>query len=427
MAGSLPEDAPPPIPTEAERAGLQLAEDGVGPLVHRLYRVHIRGASLSCEELIARLGEDLDAVAPSEFATFQKVSGEEGRLAVDDELVVRMPGPWDGPVRVVASTPSFFRLATLEGHIEAGQIEFRARPVDGALEFVIEAWARSGDRLSDFVYNRLRMAKETQLHMWMSVLERTAELAGGRRDGGIVVTTRMVDPSGPRPLGGTHSSARAGRLLAELSRRGLNYDPARVGPNPGGAGWHVDEMVEPLPHEASGPPVEGGSWQLARGLMNDYQVADPRMVRAAYRPDSELSGRDMLLQIRFLGLRFHVGVRLGRPYDETRTVGGRQARVAGWDYKTLEGHFEQGQLNYEVWKWLDTGTVEFRLYAVSRVAESGPWLLRLGYRLVGRSRQVDFYRRACRRVRRMTESRLEAERTSRSLSPNEEQLVVEGR
>ena len=48
-------------------------------------------------------------------------------MEVGDEYVVRMPGPWDGPVRVVEVTPTSFRLATLDGHLEAGQIEFRAR------------------------------------------------------------------------------------------------------------------------------------------------------------------------------------------------------------------------------------------------------------------------------------------------------------
>ena len=45
-------------------------------------------------------------------------------MAVGDEYVVRMPGPWDGPVRVVERTPTAFRFATLEGHLEAGQIRF---------------------------------------------------------------------------------------------------------------------------------------------------------------------------------------------------------------------------------------------------------------------------------------------------------------
>jgi uncharacterized protein (UPF0548 family) len=365
---------------------------------------------MSARQVIELIAADLDRMAPSEFASFQKVHGDDGGLAVNDEYVVRMPGPWDGPVRVVAVTPSSFRLATLEGHLEAGQIEFRAAPADMAVEFVIESWARSGDRLSHLLYTHARMAKEIQLHMWTSVHERVAKLVGGAREGGIVVTTRAVDRDGS--AGGTgprHS--RAGRRLADLAAKSLNFDPDEA--KPAGAGWHFDDMTEPLPPEPSGPPLEGGSWHLARRLMLDYQVADPGRVRATYRPGSPLAGRDMLLRVHFAGLRFYAGVRVGDVYEETRVLDGREARVFGWSYATLEGHFEQGRMHYEVWKWFDTGAVEFRLHAVSRVADSGPMLLRLGYRLIGRSRQLAFYRQACRRMRRLTESQLETERTTR--------------
>ena len=92
----------------------------------------------------------------------------------------------------------------------------------------------------------------------------------------------------------------------------------------------------------------------------------------------------MLLQIRFLGLRFTVGVRVGEVYEGEREVDGQRAHVFGWAYRTLEGHFEQGEMHYQVWKWLDSGDVEFRLHAVSKAAETGPWVLRTGFRLVGR-------------------------------------------
>jgi hypothetical protein len=37
------------------------------------------------------------------------------------------------------------------------------------------------------------MAKEVQLHMWTSVLERVARRSGGRLDGGIDVQTCRVE------------------------------------------------------------------------------------------------------------------------------------------------------------------------------------------------------------------------------------------
>jgi hypothetical protein len=98
---------------------------------------------------------------------------------------------------VVDVQPTSFRLATLVGHLEAGQIEFTAAREGDRLVFHIESWARSGDRLSDLLYDRVRMAKEIQLHMWTSLLERVARATDGRITGGIEIDTRRVDDGDP--------------------------------------------------------------------------------------------------------------------------------------------------------------------------------------------------------------------------------------
>jgi hypothetical protein len=94
---------------------------------------------------------------------------------------------------VVDVQPDSFWLATLEGHLEAGQIVFRARRDGELMVFEIESWARSRDRLVNLTYTKLRMAKEIQLHMWTSMLQRVAEVAGGRVTGGIDIHTRRVE------------------------------------------------------------------------------------------------------------------------------------------------------------------------------------------------------------------------------------------
>ena len=92
-------------------------------------------------------------------------------------------------------------------------------------------------------------------------------------------------------------------------------------------------------------------------------------MRAYYDPDAPLQGREMLLELRALNLlSVFVGVRVVHVYDEVRERGGRDARVFGWAYRTLEGHVERGQMDWQVWKWLDTGEVQFRVHAVSRPA-----------------------------------------------------------
>jgi hypothetical protein len=191
--GALDEDGAPPLPEDVSTEEVQYPGDGTGPLFHRRYAITVREPRVSPEELIARVSRNLNRVTPTEFAVFQKVHGDDDDMQVNDEYVVRMAAPWDGPVRVVERTPRSFRFATLAGHLEAGQIEFRAGDDPQGLRFEIESWARSGDRLSNLLYHHVRMAKEIQLHMWTSFLERVARESGGRLTGGVDIHTRRVE------------------------------------------------------------------------------------------------------------------------------------------------------------------------------------------------------------------------------------------
>jgi uncharacterized protein (UPF0548 family) len=193
----------------------------------------------------------------------------------------------------------------------------------------------------------------------------------------------------------TLTPARTRALLDELRGRPLNFDPATVG-SPAGSGWHVDDLAAPL---------ASGSFERARAAMRRYEVADPAMVRAFYDEPEPQPGRTMLLELRVLGLRFAVGVRVGDVYDEERDVDGRPARVAGWNYRTVEGHLEIGQLAWEVWQWQDSGAVEFHIHAYSRPAPIESRLVRVGFRLIGRRQQLRFYRRACARMAALTAAR----------------------
>ncbi|HEY5318300.1 MAG TPA: DUF1990 family protein [Solirubrobacteraceae bacterium] len=188
------------FPAGVSREEVQGADRGHGPLFHRRYRTDIRDPRISDKELMAMVKSDPNRPAPTTFARFQKVLGGEGTMALGDEYVVRMPGPWDGPVRVIDVGERFFRFATLDGHLEAGQIEFRAAArEESGLRFEIESWARSSTWLSNLLYHNLRMAKEIQAHMWISFLEGVVALSGGRMTGGVdMETERVEDFSGGR-------------------------------------------------------------------------------------------------------------------------------------------------------------------------------------------------------------------------------------
>ena len=191
--GTWEDDGPPPLPPELDDEEVQHVGEGAGPLLHRRYHGRIRDGSMTAAPLMDRLGADPNEVAPGTMAKFHKTKGPEGRMALGDEWLVQMPGPWDGPVRIVEVTPTSFRFATLEGHLEAGQIEWHAADEDGDVVFGVESWARSGDKLSHLMHNYLRMAKEVQLHMWTTVIEEAADLVGGRLVRGIEIETRRVE------------------------------------------------------------------------------------------------------------------------------------------------------------------------------------------------------------------------------------------
>ena len=200
VPGSLPPTLPELLsyPPGVRQDEVQSYEDGAGPLFHRCYRTHMRDTTLSAEEVMAKVQSDPNRTSPTRFARFQLTQGAQGRLSVGDEFVVRMPGPWDGPVRVINVRRRSFRLATLAGHLEAGQIEFRIRPERDVLVFEIESWARSSTPLVNLLYHRLRMAKEVQAHMWISFLERVVDLSGGRMTGGVEVETERIESGAAR-------------------------------------------------------------------------------------------------------------------------------------------------------------------------------------------------------------------------------------
>jgi hypothetical protein len=179
---------------------IQSPREGVGPLYQRRYTVRISGSPLTAAELISRLGADLNAASPVEVAVFDKTAGTSRPLEMGDEYVVHMPGPWNCPVRVVERTPASFRFVTLSGHLEAGEIEFRASETgEDELVFTIESWARSGDRLAEALYEGVGLAKEMQLHMWAHFCARVAEMSGGDRIGEVEVQTERTDVSGGGP------------------------------------------------------------------------------------------------------------------------------------------------------------------------------------------------------------------------------------
>jgi len=181
-------------------------------------------------------------------------------------------------------------------------------------------------------------------------------------------------------------------LLDDLRDRGVNYRPDE--PNVGS--WHHDTHRTDLVAERPGPPEAGGSWEIACRLVERYEAAEPAIIRGVYRADAPLCGRDILLEGRFHGLHFHMGVRVTDVVHETRD----DSRVWGWSYETLEGHLERGRMTYEVLKHTDSGRVEFLIRAISQRAPTLGPIIGLGWRVFGRRTQLRFYRACGQRMAR---------------------------
>lgn len=187
-------------PHRATHAGdmdsdVQHATDGAGNFFHRTYRLDIDGLGLTPSVLISKIGADPAPFMPPELAQFEKTVGAVGMMAVDDEFVVHIRSPWDGPVRVTEVSKTSFTFVTLDGHMEAGVIRFSAQNLPEGLRFQIESWARSADELVDALYDDVGVAREAQRATWTFFCMQVAEHFGGTPLGPVEVITEREPQS----------------------------------------------------------------------------------------------------------------------------------------------------------------------------------------------------------------------------------------
>lgn len=167
-----------PLTVEDPGVARSESEEGVGPVVHRLYSATIRAPKLTAERLIAIIAADPNVIAPSEVLRFEKTGGEPGRLQQGDELLVRMAGPWNGPVKVARRRDEGFRLTAERGNPQLGQVELRARDEDGQIAMEIQ----TRERAAGFTFHalqRIGLIRRMQSYTWAEMLENAAQLAGG--------------------------------------------------------------------------------------------------------------------------------------------------------------------------------------------------------------------------------------------------------
>lgn len=203
-------------------------------------------------------------------------------------------------------------------------------------------------------------------------------------------------PAAAPPLWEQHKA----RLESYREAR-VNYDLERVHEYTAANGWRLDDYHTDLPAEPPGPPVPGGSFEAAKQVLLNYSFPPPDLITGIFVPEQPLAERVMLLRAQFLGFTFWFGVRVGGVTDEQQNSPDGPEQVWGYNYRTLEGHFEKGQITFTIHKNLTTGRVRFQVKAYSRPDRISNIFYRIGFQLFGRFLQRRFAHESMQRMRRL--------------------------
>ncbi|ALW83852.1 hypothetical protein AUC43_01275 [Hymenobacter sedentarius] len=195
--------------------------------------------------------------------------------------------------------------------------------------------------------------------------------------------------------------------LESYANAEVNYDFSRQNEYTSATGWRIDDYETALPAEAPGPPAAAGSFAAAQDVLRRYAFPPPDLITGIFSPDGPLEKRIMVLRAQFLFFKFYFGVRVSGVTDEAaRATPDGPERVWGYGYRTLEGHFERGQIDFTIHKNLGTGAVQFRIHAVSQLGQIRNPFYWVGFKLFGRSLQRKFARESLRRMQEMVATAL---------------------
>lgn len=168
---STPHDALAELPK-------QTIADGVGKEYHRIYETRFKISDESFEKLLHKFFCDINYFVPQLIANFRPLCAEGAKLKVGDDIDIRIKGPWNGPVRVAQVDRTRLLLVTLKGHLEAGKIQFQfVRVENSEVVFRIESFAKSKNRIVDFLYDKLPISRFMQREMWVAFCEKVADEA----------------------------------------------------------------------------------------------------------------------------------------------------------------------------------------------------------------------------------------------------------
>lgn len=206
---------------------------------------------------------------------------------------------------------------------------------------------------------------------------------------------------------GQHQLEKYAKRLRKLRQEKVNFDTSLKETFTEENGWRLSDYEIDLPSEPPGPPLESGSFAAAKQILYDYEFPDSSLIEAVFDPDEPLYERNMLLIGKFAGMKFYFGGRVYGIIDEERQTEDGPAQVWGYGYQTLESHWENGEITFEIWKYPDSGRVKFRFHSYVRIGHVSNWLYRIGFRMMWKRLQVQFARTALARMRSLVVERLE--------------------
>ncbi|GGJ20896.1 DUF1990 family protein [Deinococcus roseus] len=195
--------------------------------------------------------------------------------------------------------------------------------------------------------------------------------------------------------------------LEQIGALSYNFDPEKSAEYTRKTGWRVDAYEAELPFEQPGQPEEWGPFQVAKGIVQDYRFPPPGLIQGIYYPDRPLAERYMLLKAHFLWMTFFFGVKIGGVIDTLKETEAGQEQIWGYNYRTLQGHFEKGQIEFLVVKNLQTGKVFFRIQAYSRPDRIKNLIYQIGFWIFGRPLQLYFARESMKRMVQLVQAELQ--------------------
>ncbi len=159
-------------------------------------------------------------------------------------------------------------------------------------------------------------------------------------------------------------------------------------------GWRRYFSEAIIGYDMSGSST-GEAFERAREAIASYEFSDPRIVIGHFKPEHDLLGRRMLLEMRAMRVLHYLG---GVVIGATREDRDDERTVFGYRYDTLEGHIEEGVEWFTLTKIHKTGELRFRIEASWRPGNFPNWWSRVGFALLGHHYQRRWHELAHRRL-----------------------------